>query len=200
MVDLFAQKSQQWDKREMIRRLSDAIGLAIRENLPLSPQMRVLDFGAGTGLVCSHIAPCVKQITAVDISAAMLEQLAAKQELQHKVEIICQDILDTPLQRRFDVIISAMALHHIEDTEHLFQRFADLLEPQGWIALADLDTEDGSFHPPDTQGVYHHGFDRAYLENLLLQQGFESVQFHTPHIVKKAEKSYPVFLLIARKS
>ena len=51
-------------------------------------------------------------------------------------------------------------MHHVEDTEKLIQRFAEHLKPGAKIALADLDKEDGSFHPQDTKGVFHSGFDR----------------------------------------
>ncbi|NIV32583.1 MAG: methyltransferase domain-containing protein, partial [Anaerolineae bacterium] len=68
------------------------------------------------------------------------------------------------LERQFDLIVSAMALHHVEDTERLLQRFHQHLSPGGGIALADLDQEDGSFHPPEVEGVFHDGFDRTALE------------------------------------
>jgi len=50
----------------------------------LHEQMRVMDFGAGTGLISSQVAPLVKKIVAVDISEAMLNKLVAKPELQEK--------------------------------------------------------------------------------------------------------------------
>ena len=64
--------------------------------------MRVMDFGAGTGLVCAHVAPHVATVYAVDISEAMLAQLAAKPELRGKVEIRCQDILERGATRADD--------------------------------------------------------------------------------------------------
>lgn len=199
MSDLFNNKAGNWDEQSIPQQLSRTIGPAIIENIKLTPDMEVMDFGAGTGLLTSHIAPLVKHVTAVDISAAMLDRLAAKPELQEKVTARCQDILHEPLDKKFDLIISAMAIHHVKETALLLQSFAHHLKPGAQIALADLDTEDGSFHPPQTQGVFHLGFDREAFSLLLKKSGFEDIQFLTAHIIEKDGTDYPVFLVLAKK-
>ncbi|MDY6980729.1 MAG: class I SAM-dependent methyltransferase [Pseudomonadota bacterium] len=197
MADLFEEKARDWDTNEMITALSAGIGSAIVERIPLSSDMTVMDFGAGTGLISAHIAPHVNRITAVDVSESMLEKLAAKPELQGKVEVCCQDILEEPLEQEFDLIVSAMALHHVEDTQKLFRHFADSLRPGGRVALADLDKEDGTFHPAGVEGVFHHGFERDALESLMREQGYSNIQFSTAHVVNKEEGDYPIFLVTA---
>ena len=199
MADLFKGKSKDWDANEMVKLLSAAIGSLIVQQVPLNAHTIVMDFGAGTGLISSHVAPLVKQIVAVDISEVMLNNLAAKPELQGKVRIVCQDILKTAIDENFDLIMSAMAMHHVKDTPRLIQRFAEQLKPGGLIALADLDTEDGSFHPQGTEGIFHFGFDRDTLRTLLEKYGFVEICFRTAHIVHKKEMSFPVFLVTARQ-
>ncbi len=199
MSDLFDKKADNWDTQSIPQQLSKTIGPAIIENIELRPDMEVMDFGAGTGLLTSHIAPLVKSVTAVDISAAMLDRLTAKPELKEKVTACCQDILDKPLDKQFDLIISAMAIHHVKETALLLESFARHLKPGAQVALADLDSEDGSFHPPQTQGVFHLGFDREAFSLLLKKSGFEDVQFLTAHIIEKDGTDYPVFLVLARK-
>ena len=161
--------------------------------------MEVLDFGAGTGLISAYVAPRVHKIVALDTSEAMLAALAAKPELRGRVETICVDIIEKPLDKRFDLVISAMAMHHVPDTVALIQSFADHLKPGGKLALADLDTEDGSFHPDEAAGVFHHGFDRRELQRMLKKLGFSDVHFFTAHTIMKGEKEYPVFLVTATK-
>lgn len=199
MSDHFNEKAKDWDANEIVNQLSAAIGPLILNQIPLDERMQVMDFGAGTGLISSHIAPFVKKIAAVDISEAMLEKLVAKPALQGKVEAVCRDIMAEPLATRFDLIISAMALHHVEDTAKLIQTFSEHLTSGARIALADLDREDGSFHPPDVEGVFHHGFDRDELKNLLEAHGFKDVRFLTAHTVVKNDIRYPIFLVIATK-
>lgn len=82
-----------------------------------------MDFGAGTGLISRHIAPFVNKITAVDISKSMLEGLVKKPAVHGKVEACCQNIIANPLSIKFDLIVSAMAIHHVENTRALLDAF-----------------------------------------------------------------------------
>lgn len=200
MADLFSEKAKDWDVNNMVLQLSNAIGNAILERVELNSDMQVMDFGAGTGLITSHVLPKVKNILAIDTSQAMLDQLKAKPDLDNKVETLCQDITQQPLDRKFDLIMSAMAMHHVEDTDLMIQRFAEHLKPQAKLALADLDSEDGTFHPEDVEGVYHDGFDRENLKNILEKNGFQNIKFRTVHTIDKVSKDYPVFLVTAKKS
>jgi len=199
MADLFEEKARDWDQRPGPARISQGVGAALLQHVALSPATRVMDFGAGTGLICSQVAPYVAKIYAVDVSAAMLDKLAAKPELRGKVETVCQDIMATPLGKPVDLIISAMALHHVRDTDLLLRTFAQHLAPGGVIALADLDSEDGSFHPADVQGVFHHGFDRDALRAALERSGFGDIELVTALRLEKEGRSYPIFLVTATR-
>ena len=197
MSQYFDEKAVEWDADEKRKQLSSAIGSSILEHTPLDDRMDVLDFGAGTGLISVHVAPLVNKIVAVDTSEAMLAELTAKPELRGKVEAVCVDITKNPLDARFDMVVSAMAMHHVPDTVGLIQSFADHLKPGGRLALADLDTEDGSFHPDEAAGVFHHGYDRGEFQKVLEMRGFGDIQFFTAHTVIKDEMRYPVFLVTA---
>jgi len=200
MADLFNEKSKNWDSDATVKTLSSAIGSLILERVPLNPQMDVMDFGAGTGLISSHVAPLVKKIVAVDISEAMLNKLVSKPELSGKVEALCQDILKTPLDGQFDLVMSAMAIHHIENTQKLIQIFSEHLKSGATIALTDLDKEDGSFHPEGTDGIFHHGFERGEFKETLERNGFEDIHFFTAYTVIKGDSKFPVFLVVAKKA
>ena len=199
MTDHFEEKAQDWDVNDVVKGISMGVGAAIDEHVAFDDSMQVLDFGAGTGLVTRHVAHKVGMVTAVDVSKAMLEKLKEKDELKGKVEILCQDIIEQPIGVEYDLIVSAMAIHHVADTDKLIQRFAEHLKPGARIALADLDTEDGSFHPEDAVGVYHAGFDRDAFRDLLVKHGFREIRFVTAHTVRKEEKSYPIFLALATR-
>jgi 2-polyprenyl-3-methyl-5-hydroxy-6-metoxy-1,4-benzoquinol methylase len=200
MTDLFQEKAQDWDVNDMVKGLSMGIGSAILDNVILDESMQVMDFGAGTGLITAQVAGKVGKVTAVDVSEAMLEKLAAKDELKGKVEIVCQNIIEQPIGTEFDLIVSAMAMHHVEDTDKMIERFAEHLKPGAWVALADLDEEDGSFHPEDVKGVYHAGFDREAFMDKLKAHGFKDIRVVTAHTASKEEKDYPIFLALASKA
>jgi putative AdoMet-dependent methyltransferase len=199
MTDLFKEKAKDWDANERRKQLSLAIGGAILKNVELKGEMHVMDFGAGTGLIASQIAPFVKKITAVDVSESMLAKLMDKIELKDKVETLCQDITTHPSGVAHDLIVSAMAMHHVKDTENMVKQFAAHLKPGGKVALADLDTEDGGFHTPPSEGVYHAGFDRGEFGAILERHGFKEVSFVTAYTAQRAHGAYPIFLCTATK-
>ncbi|MCB9592403.1 MAG: class I SAM-dependent methyltransferase [Sandaracinaceae bacterium] len=200
MTDLFHDKAADWDERPIPQQISEGVTRALLEAVRFEPGMTVMDFGAGTGLLASKIAPRVERLLAVDISEAMLEQLAKKPELAGKVDIHCRDILETPLEETVDLVVSAMAMHHVEDTRALFAAFHAHLVPGGHLALADLDTEPGTFHPPGTEGVFHDGFDRDATRGLLEEAGFTDVAFVTACEVDREERRYPIFLVTATRA
>ena len=200
MADLFNEKAENWDSMPIPTQLSKSIGPAIIKQIDITQDMSVLDFGAGTGLLTSHIAPLVHDIAAVDISQSMLDKLVAKPEFHGKVKAYCQNILQKPLDKKFDLIITAMAMHHVENTVMMIESFADHLKSGGHIALADLDAEDGSFHPENTEGVFHLGFHRDDFKKILEDVGFIDIHFSTAYTVHKEGKSYPIFLVTAVKN
>jgi len=199
VTDLYKEKAESYDSEDWEKELSFVAESIILSKLPLDDQMHVMDFGAGTGLLCSHIAPMVKKITAVDISEAMLEKLMAKPKLKNKVDILCRDIIKNPIDEKFDLIMSAFAMHHVEDTNKLIQSFVRLLEPGSRIALIDVDKENGSFHGEDNQGVFHCGFDREALKSILIMNSFEQIDFVTTHHFKWDGRTYSAFLVTAIK-
>jgi putative AdoMet-dependent methyltransferase len=199
MTDLFKEKAKTWDASERRQQLSSGIAGCILKHVALTDGMHVMDFGAGTGLIASQVAPYVGKITAVDVSSAMLEQLISKPELKDNVEALCHDITKSPIGTQFDLIMSAMAMHHVEDTDNMLKQIAAHLKPEGLIALADLDSEDGTFHSQGAEGVYHLGFDRDAFKALLEKHGFIDVRFETAFTVKGEQGSYPIFLALGKK-
>jgi SAM-dependent methyltransferase len=197
--DLFRDKAADYDSRPVPAQISEGVFAALSSRLALHADLTVLDFGAGTGLVTGKLAPLVKRIHAVDVSPAMLEQLARKADLAGQVEIHCQNLLEVPLPLAVDLVVSAMAMHHVDDTPGLLRTLFDHLRPGGQVALADLDAEDGDFHPADVEGVFHRGFDRDALGRLMAEVGFTHVTFATACDVHRDGRHYPVFLVTATR-
>ena len=200
MTERFDKAAKEWDKSDKRMQLARNIGSAIVENVTMTPQMHIMDFGAGTGLLAEHVVPKVARVSAVDISQGMLDELVVKPSLQGKVAAYCQNILHEPLEDDFDGIVSAMALHHVEDTDEILKVFYEHLKTGGFVALADLDKEDGTFHTDGNEGVFHFGFDRGVFRSKLESAGFKDVRFHTVHTFEKENgRTYDVFLATAYK-
>ena len=198
-IDYFAHKAGSYennqDRVDNVQNIADAI----RAAFTLDRSMHLMDFGSGTGLLLERLAPHVGQITAVDVSPAMHAQLRAKQaRLPCALEIVETDLEVTELERSFDGIISSMTMHHIRDIDAMFVKFHGLLREGGFVAIADLDLEDGSFHSEDT-GVHHFGFDRAGFAQAATAAGFRLVQVVSASVVQKSSRDYPVFLLTGQR-
>ena len=198
MADLFSEKSKDWDRNERRLKLAKAIGDSVKDNISLSSDMDVMDFGAGTGLLCAQIAPKVNKIIAVDTSVSMLEKLSEKDDLKGKVETLNQDIIENPLAMKFDLIMSAMTMHHVEDTGRMLEVLKANLKAGGQVALADLDAEDGTFHPKEAQGIFHHGFVRDNLKAKMEKAGFVDISFATAMTIPKEGRDFPVFMMTAK--
>jgi len=200
-TDFFAHKSKKWDMSSRRVQNAKAIAELIVKNIKLDKEMELLDLGAGTGLLSYFVAPFVKKIVAVDNSPSMLLEFENKcDEFACETEAILKDITKDPLNGRiFDGIISSMTMHHIEDIAALFHKLSTLLKINGFIAIADLDREDGSFHS-DNDGVFHHGFDRETLKKFAEASGFSDIHFETASTIEKPHRDFTVFLMIAKKA
>lgn len=204
MKNDFDERAQAWDTPEKIT-LAQTLADGIRRHTPLRQDCRTLDYGCGTGLLSMALRRDVGPITLVDSSPGMLAVLADK--------IACLDIKTmTPVhgdlttdrlqEMEFDLIYTAMTLHHIPDTAGVIKAFADLLMPGGTLCIADLDTEDGSFHGEGFDG--HRGFDRRDLTQRLEKAGFEDINVNDCGSVTKTcdntERKFSVFLAIGHKT
>ena len=78
--DFFAAKAKEYDNEKSRTQNVSTIAQTILNEISFSKEMRIMDFGSGTGLLLSEIAPYVGEITAVDISASMTAILKSKKE------------------------------------------------------------------------------------------------------------------------
>ena len=204
MAGHFDRKAADWDANERRKAMAADIVRAVEREWPADSAPRLLDYGAGTGLCSLALAPRCVSVLAMDVSSEMLARLEGKAGAagMNHLRTLQHDLCSSPLDdRRFDVILCAMTLHHIEDVDLLLGRFHSMLEPGGFLAIADLEKEDGTFHD-DPTGVHHTGFNRDCLSRKMMDAGFTFVTMDTIHRIPKirdgATKEYPVFCAIGR--
>ena len=205
MSSRFDEAAQQWDGNPVRVALARGIGEAIQRAVPIQPHWRALDYGAGTGLLTLSLLPKVASVTALDASKGMLEQLSRKISdagISNVDARFWNLELEPFAEGRYDLVVSSMTLHHLRDVPLVMKRLAALLNPGGWIALADLDAEDGSFHG-QANDVFHHGFDRQKISGWLDAAGFSDVKLADAYTVAKPSatgemRDYGVFLATGR--
>ncbi|WP_419175945.1 class I SAM-dependent methyltransferase [Desulfosediminicola sp.] len=108
--------------------------------------LEVLDLGAGTGLVAGLVADNYPgaRITLVDIAGEMLAKARnALAGYDNNFEFVTADYVAGesfgPVERGFDLIISSLSIHHLEDEtkSNLFRKIFANLKPGGVFVNAD---------------------------------------------------------------
>lgn len=203
----FDKEAARWDEDPGRVKLANDIADALIEEIRPSPGMDVLDFGCGTGLVTLRLAPLVRSVTGMDSSGGMLDVLGAKIAKYGVRNVQTLHLDPAPAgvpDGCYDLIVSSMTLHHVQEIDPLLDRFFDLLAPGGLLCVADLDLDEGRFHSDNT-GVFHFGFDRDMLHATFLKVGFEGIRTRTaPEVVKPAKEGktriFTVFLMVGSKN
>jgi ubiquinone/menaquinone biosynthesis C-methylase UbiE len=200
----FDSRAKDWDKEMRHVERSRAIASELLKTVPLNSTMKALEFGAGTGLLSFILKDRFTEIIMMDNSTEMVKVAQEKitAENAHHINAVCLDLEKEDYSGEFDIIYTQMVLHHVHNIDVIFGKFYSLLKKDGYLAIADLYSEDGSFHGADFKG--HNGFDMEELSSLLRKHGFKDISHRQCHILKKNIASgelreFPIFLLVAYK-
>ncbi|MGM0903688.1 MAG: class I SAM-dependent methyltransferase [Bacillota bacterium] len=92
----------------------------------------VLDLGCGDGRFAKYcIDNVATNVVGVDISSKMIEQ-ARVQNMHENIKYLCMPIEDLDLpNEKYDLIISSLAIHYIEDYSALLKKVYALLHNKG---------------------------------------------------------------------
>ena len=142
---VFDKSAQTYDRaRRQLVPCFDEFYEALLAQIPYTShaELHILDLGAGTGLLSLFVSqrfPKAK-IILLDISGAMLEKARERFSAQPgRFDFLVADYAEIPLPGRFDVVVSALSIHHLtnEDKAALFQRVYDVLLDDGVFINAD---------------------------------------------------------------
>ncbi|MCP3660165.1 MAG: class I SAM-dependent methyltransferase [Bacteroidetes bacterium] len=165
--DTFNDQAKNYDKQmskiipfylDMLDALINAIPFESKKSL------KICELGCGTGnvtLLLKQKFPSSK-ITCVDMSENMLKAAKTKLNKYSDITYILKDFDKLKFTGKFDLIISSLALHHLETDENKKQFYQKI-----YAALK----KDGVFYNADvTKGA------TAYLEKMYLTQWIEFMQ------------------------
>jgi ubiquinone/menaquinone biosynthesis C-methylase UbiE len=202
----FDRKAAEWDMNPMHRDRSVAIANEIIKLIPLSKDMRALEYGAGTGITGLLLKDYLKEIVLMDSSSEMVRIIDDKIKVSKVKNLKALNFnLETDEYKdgKFDLIFSLMVLHHIDDTDDIIKKFYRLLNRKSYLVIADIHEEDGSFHGDGFKG--HKGFNTDSLTSILSNNGFSDVIHRTCFIIdrKISEdniKQFKVFIMVAKRN
>lgn len=191
----FNHAANSWDSEDKIKMMQD-LAIKTRGNLSLDKKVDILDFGCGTGLFSLEFLDIANSITGIDTSDGMLEVLKKKTSDYKNIKTLNIDLENNEIDLKFDLIISSMAFHHLNSPKSILLKLSKLLNKNGQIAIVDLESEDGSFHPdPKAMGVKHFGFSNEEIVAWAKDANL-SVEIETISTRKKSDKEYKQFLAV----
>jgi len=124
--------------------------------VPFGPEetFRVLDLGAGTGLLSQflHERFSKAQFTLIDFTAEMLAQAKRRFSAGGNFRYQVANYADEPWQGPYELIVSSLSIHHLDDPKkkRLYEKVRDNLVPGG----AFLNAEFVRFASPELQAHY----------------------------------------------
>lgn len=200
----FDSKARQYDSNPLHLQRAESVAEKIKKLLPFSKGMKALDFGAGTGTLSILLADWFSEIIMMDTSSEMVKVMEEKVEECGigNLKPLFFDLENNEYSDgKIDVVFSQMVMHHIVDTENILVKFNNILNKCGYLVIADIYSEDGSFHGDGFIG--HNGFDIEKLTALAQNAGFSKCYHEDCFIVKKPVgdeiKEFPMFILISEK-
>lgn len=203
----FDEIAKTWDNDPTKVERAAILAERINALVQLPPKARALEFGCGTGLLSFHMKHILHHITLADTSVGMLDVLRSKisdGNISNMSPLHIDMLTETFNEPPFDIIYTLLTLHHVHDIDKLMHVFAENLNKGGYLCIADLITEDGSFHSSDPHFDGHLGFSQEQMTQFYTSAGFEITHFEIYHTIARPTpegvKTFPVFLIIGKKA
>lgn len=207
MNDHFDTEAYTWDQDPTRLERARQVANHMIDAIPETAGKTGLEFGCGTGLMSFCLKDHLSHVALVDSSEGMIDVLNKKisqQKIDH-FKTFHIDFLELPEEvPPVDVIYSLLTLHHIRDFHKALQVSYDRLLPGGYLVVADLEEEDGSFHAHLPDYDLHNGFDPELIGELMEGIGLEVVHNEPCFTIfsdkSGEEKAYPLFMAIGKKN
>jgi 2-polyprenyl-3-methyl-5-hydroxy-6-metoxy-1,4-benzoquinol methylase len=200
----FDARARDWDKQQRYIDRSEAVAKVFLEMVPIRKGMKALEYGSGTALLSFALKDQFAEIILMDNSremTAVAEEKIAAEKIQN-MKPLCFDMEHQDYDGKFDIIYNQMVMHHVNDVDLVLSKFHSLINPGGYLIIADLYAEDGTFHSEGFTG--HQGFEVEQLATKLRAIGFGNIEHQKCYTIVKTDEAgnvseYPIFLLIASK-
>ncbi|MFR7591735.1 MAG: class I SAM-dependent methyltransferase [Longibaculum sp.] len=181
--DIFFQKYSQMNRSQ--QGLEGAgEWIEFQKLLPDFQNKDVLDLGCGYGWHCLYAKKHgASHVLGTDISQKMLE-VAKEKSQDYNIDYVCQAMEDLEFKdEQFDIILSSLAFHYVQDYNDLIQKIVKWLKPTGKLIFSvehpvftAYGTQDWFYN--ETGDILHFPVDNYYYE------GQRDAIFLGEHVIK----------------
>jgi ArsR family transcriptional regulator len=173
----FSATAGQWDKLRS-ELYGDACGTTALMAL-LPPEWEVADLGCGTGWASEMLAAHVRQVIAVDSSAAMLKAARTRTAHLANVDLRRGELEALPLQDACcDAALLLLALTYSDDPQKVISEMSRILKPGGRAIVMDLLPHDRDDFRRQ-MGQRSMGFAAETMTDLMTACGFADAVVRT---------------------
>lgn len=174
---VFDENAEDYDsaRKQLIPCYDDFYQTAI-EVIPyqLERELRILDIGAGTGILSEKLLDRYPRstITLIDASAKMLAMAEKRLSVkyQNRVSYNLLNYADSEIKGTYDLIVSALSIHHLNDyeKERFYHKVHNILEQGGFFincdqVLGENDVAEKLYHHNWLQQVRNRGVSEIAL-------------------------------------
>jgi SAM-dependent methyltransferase len=142
---------------------------------------RVLDLGAGHGVITQHVAPG-REVVALDMSPSCVEAMRRRFESSSNVTVLQGDLRALDLDAGFDSITMFNVLEHIYDDSDVLRACIPHLNPGGTIVLY-VPALNGLFTKWDRKVGHYRRYSKPRLRSVVEEAGLEVVELRYMNVL-----------------
>lgn len=190
MSESWDEYAEGWDSNEDVIAYSEKAYDSLLSAVS-TEEVKVFDFGCGTGLLTEKIAQKAELVVALDSSRKMISVLEAKSV--KNITAIASDLteqllIENGLHSKFDLVVASSVLSFVENYEETLSLLKKLLKPGGRIVQWDWckSHKDSGF-----------GFTQDEVSSALVSAGFQDPDTSTPFSMESEKGSMQVIMAVA---
>lgn len=167
-------------RRKFIPCFDDFYGILVSVASVNTENPKILDIGAGTGLLSAFLMKRYPKasFTLIDISEKMLDIAKDRFRGNLNVEFIVADYSKISFIKKYDMVVSALSIHHLEDKEKkdIYKKSYSLLKQNGIIINADQVYGETPFIENLNKRVWRYYIENSGLPKEEILAGYERIK------------------------